>query len=117
MPILGPNSVYAAKAALASVKQGKYLEFHKAMMATKSRISKDSVMKIAEAAGVDTEQLRADMESPAISEMLKRNFELARSLRITGTPSFVIGDEITRGAIDLATLQTRIALARKRNED
>ena len=53
------------------------------------------------------------MEDPAITVAIKRNRALANDLRITGTPTFVVGDEIIRGLVDLATLQKFIAKARE----
>lgn len=112
-PILGPGSKFAARAALASRKQGKYLEFHKAMMQADGRVTEDKVLEIASAVGIDTAQLRKDMEDPAIENAIRRNFELARALRITGTPSFVIGDEILRGATNMDALQGYVTRARQ----
>ena len=66
--------------------------------------------------GLDVEQLRQDMEDPAFSAAIERNRELAGALPITGTPSFVIGDEIVRGLVDLAELQRAIADAREEPE-
>lgn len=46
-PVLGPDSVFAARAALASRKQGKYVAFHKAMMQADERLTEDKIMQIA----------------------------------------------------------------------
>jgi protein-disulfide isomerase len=112
-PILGAGSIYAARAALAANRQGKYLEFHEAMMTASGRVNKTSVLALAEKIGIDVARLKKDIEDPAIKDMLRRNVALARALRLTGTPSFVIGQEILRGATDIATLRKRIARARK----
>ena len=113
-PILGPASVFAARAALASRRQGKYLQFHDAMMETKSKIDKVSVLTIAESVGIDRARLIRDMDDPKIAKILQRNYRLADTLNITGTPSFVIGDEIIGGGRDLATMQSLVAAARQR---
>jgi len=110
-PILGANSVTAAKAALAAHRQGKYVAFHKAMMVAK-RADDDAVTDIANEIGLDLEALRRDMEDPAIAAAIERNMRLALDLRITGTPGFVVGQDIIRGATDLGTLQGSIAKAR-----
>ena len=115
-PILGPGSDFAARAALASQKQGKYEAFHDAMMAYKAAIDEGSTIEIARQVGLNVEQLQNDMKDPAIDEAIKRNLALASDLRINGTPSFVVGDEIVRGLIDLPTLQQLIADARTPTE-
>jgi protein-disulfide isomerase len=112
-PVLGPDSVYASRAALASRKQGKYGKFHDAMMAQKGTLDASVVMQLAAAAGLDVDKLKADMGSPDIEAVIKRNYALAQALEIHGTPAFVIGDEMVPGAIDIAALRQKIATARK----
>ena len=101
-PILGPESEYAARVALAASKQGEYEKVHFAFMSTKSKVTKDSALKLAEKIGLDMDRLRADMESEEISQEIKNNRRLATELQIRGTPSFVIGDNVVRGAVDMA---------------
>jgi protein-disulfide isomerase len=112
-PILGPGSQFAARAALASRRQGKYVPFHNALMQATEQVTEETVMGIAREVGLDTDQLRADMQDPAIGEAIARNLQLANALGITGTPSFVIGQEVVPGAVDLRTLQSLIARARR----
>lgn len=115
-PILGPGSEFAAKAALAAHKQGKYEAFHHALMGFSGRVSEGSTLTIAGDVGLDVERLKRDMEDPAIADAIERNRALANDLRITGTPTFVVGDEIIRGLVDLATLKRFIAEAREKPE-
>lgn len=112
-PILGPNSVFAARAALAAHKQNLYSEFHKAMMEVTGTADEAQVIAVAEEINLDVEQLRTDMQDPAIDAEIERNLALASALRINGTPSFVIGEEVLRGATDLRTMQSLIANARE----
>lgn len=112
-PILGPNSVFAARAALAAHRQKLYPQFHKAMMQVSGSADEAQVIAVAEEIGLDVEQLRTDMQDPAIDAEIERNLALARALRINGTPGFVIGDEILRGATDLQTMQRLIDQTRK----
>ncbi|EHK54604.1 DSBA oxidoreductase [Mesorhizobium alhagi CCNWXJ12-2] len=112
-PILGPDSKFAAAAALASRKQGKYEAFHLALMASRGRLRESSIFTIAGQVGLDVEQLKRDMEDPAIADALARNRALAIGLYITGTPALVVGDEVIPGVVDVATLQRSIAKARK----
>jgi protein-disulfide isomerase len=115
-PILGPGSQFAARAALASRRQGKYIPFHNALMQATEQVSEETVMKVARSVGLDPEQLTADMQDPAIQEVIARNLRLADALGITGTPSFIIGQEVVPGAVDLGTLQRLIAHARRGQE-
>ena len=112
-PILGPGSQFAARAALASRRQGKYVPFHNALMRATEQVTEDTVMTAARDVGLDIEQLRADMQAPAIQEAIARNLQLAQALGITGTPSFIIGDRVVPGAVDLGTLQGLIAGVRR----
>jgi protein-disulfide isomerase len=111
-PILGPGSAFAARAALASQKQGKYVEFHEALMAHSGAIDESATLDIARRIGLDVAQLQEEMQDSAIEEAIQRNLALAGDLRINGTPSFIVGEEIVRGLTDLPTLQALIAEAR-----
>ncbi|OZB18568.1 MAG: hypothetical protein B7X53_02775 [Hyphomonas sp. 34-62-18] len=98
-PILGDGSVFAARAALASRNQGKYEEFHWAMMQLKERAEEASILRTAEDIGLDIAQLRRDMNGPEIEEHIQTSMRLAQSLGFSGTPSFVIGDSLAPGLI------------------
>jgi protein-disulfide isomerase len=113
-PILGPQSVFAARAALAAKKQGKYFEFHNAMMRMKGAVNQVSVFAVAKSVGIDTKQLAKGMGDPAIEKALRANFALARTLRINGTPAFIIGNELVPGAVNQQMLESYIEAARKK---
>jgi len=112
-PILGPGSTFAARAALAAQRQGKYAPFHEALMAAGQSLDEAQVLEIAAGVGLDTRRLEQDIRDPAIQEAIARNLQLANALGITGTPSFVIGDRVVPGAVDLRTLQGLVARARQ----
>lgn len=111
-PILGPNSLFSAKAALAIHRQGKYLDFHREMMLDRGVADEAKVIRIATKIGADIERMKSDMNAPAITAMIDKNLSLAQTLRINGTPGFVIGEQIARGAIDLKAMQSLIQEAR-----
>ena len=111
-PILGPESVVAARMALAAEKQGKYEQLHFAFMTVSGKLTEDTAYKVAEKIGLDMDQLRRDMEAPEIDATLQRNYDLAQALQINGTPAFVIGDEIVRGAIDMRALRQIVGRTR-----
>ena len=85
------------------------------MQATE-QVTEETVMEVARAVGLDLEQLRADMQEPVIQQAIARNLQLADALGITGTPSFIIGEEVVPGAVDLTTLQSLIARVRRGQE-
>ncbi len=98
-PVLGPGSTLASQAALAAEKQGKYMEFHDALMGLTQRIeSEDVIFQTAEEIGLDVEQLKEDMQAPEIGEMIDENLQLADTLGVQGTPAFFIGDSAIPGA-------------------
>lgn len=111
-PILGEASVYAARVALAAKKQGKYAEFHRAMMATKGDIGDETVLKVATSLGLDMNKIKADMSAPQIDKVFDTNYALADALNIQGTPAIVIGGTLIPGAVDLDTLRKDVAAAR-----
>jgi protein-disulfide isomerase len=116
-PILGPQSVFASRAAIASRKQGddKYLEFHDKMMSARQSLTADAVLKIAISVGLDSERLKQDMRDPEIDIIIQRNYQLAQSLKLNGTPSFLIGDTLLRGARDADTMLNMVREARKKS--
>ncbi len=90
-PILTPESVVAAKAALASVRQGKYESYHQAMIGFRGQLKESTIFEIAQNVGLDVERLKKDMNAPEYADEIIANFNLARSLRIVDTPTFIVG--------------------------
>ena len=113
-PVFGPASTLAARAALGAARQGKYEEFHLALMGIRGAPSERSIFRAAERIGLDAGRLRADMNSPNAQRLIQRNRQLASELGIRGTPAFVIGDQIIAGAIEMDRLRELIAEQRKR---
>ena len=108
LPILGPESRTAARAALAAAKQGKYEEFHFALMKVPGPYTPENLLKLAEAIGMDPDQMAKDVFDTAIDDELRRTFDLAKALQINGTPAFVIGDQVIPGAIDMTRMRALI---------
>ena len=115
-PILGPASVYAARAALASHGQGKYQEFHDALMAAKGGLTENGVLRIADSVGLDRGKLLEEMNrnEAEYDRVFARNRDLAQALKINGTPAFVAGDVVVRGAVDYASMKNVITQARSK---
>lgn len=108
-PVLGPDSVVAARAALAAKLQDpeKYYDFHLALMGAKD-LSLPTIQALAKQNGLDLARLTADMESEQVKRTIEANEALAQSLGINGTPSFVIGDKLIPGAVDVKQLASMI---------
>lgn len=115
LPVLGPESLTASRAAVAAMEQdkgGKYYAFHNAMMAHRGQFSEAEIFRMAGEAGLDVKQLKADMAAPKVEQALRSNHALANKLGIQGTPGFVIGDELVPGAIPLETMRSLVKQAR-----
>jgi protein-disulfide isomerase len=112
LPILGPASRFAARAAMAAKKQDKYFDFHVGMMGARGRLSESKVMSIAADVGLNVDRLREDMKDAKIETYLDETLQLANSLGIRGTPALIIGNTLVRGAIDGSSMKRIIAKTR-----
>ena len=112
-PILGPGSVFAAKAALASAKQGKYREFHTALNRMRGAANQTSVLQVAQEVGLDVAKLQTDMESEEVAEVIGKNKSIARSLSIDGTPTFLFDDTIEPSYASYEVLAQYVATIRR----
>ncbi len=113
LPILGPDSVFASRAAIASRKQHLYTEFHQALMHLKGPLNEGSVMQTAAAVGINVDKLKKDMNDPEVETIISANLDLAHAINIDGTPGWVIGDKSTSGAMSPQSFKQLIDQARK----
>jgi protein-disulfide isomerase len=109
LPILSPQSKTAALWSLAAHKQGKYFEFHKALMTSNAPKDEDNMTKLAGEIGLDVEKLKKDAGSKDVEAELEKVQEFANKLSITGTPAFIIGEQIIRGYVPYDAMKTIIA--------
>jgi protein-disulfide isomerase len=116
IPILSEASHTAARYALAADKQGKYWDFHKALMEKGGANNEDSIKKVAADIGLDMEKLKTDADSPETRAILEKNLDLARTIGITGTPGFVIADQALRGHYGIDAMRKIIAEAREKKD-
>lgn len=107
-PVLGPSSLEASKAAIATIKQGKYLAFHQALMASKGELNSKVIDDTARRVGVDVARMRKDMADPAIAKLIEDNHDLGAQARVEGTPAFMVNGEWVHGA-DFAQLDRLLA--------
>jgi len=115
LPILSKGSEEAAKVALAAKRQGKYWEFHQALLGSKGQANEASALKVAESLGLDMNKIKADMASDEVKNELLADMKLAKSMGVNGTPHFLVGDKAIPGAPDDLhdQLETLVAEFRK----
>lgn len=113
MPILSPLSQSAAKWAMAAHKQGKYFEFHSALMEFQGEKTDDALAKMATEIGLNVDQMKKDAASPEIDEQIKKSSEAAREIGIQGTPAFIVGNTLYRGYLGEDGMKKAIEEARK----
>jgi len=111
LPILGPDSLLAAQAALAADKQGAYQTFHDRLMDL-PELSPAAIEQLAVELKLDVARLKKDMASPEVAAKLAKNQELAEKLGVNATPTFVIGKDVAPGALDAKAFQIAIEAAR-----
>lgn len=106
-PVLGPASEQAAIASLAAAKAGRFRQYHDALFAA-GRPTEASLAAARAAAGIPeaalTDEFRAELE---------RNFDLGRAIGASGTPTFIVGDQVHQGAVGYETLKAAIQAARE----
>jgi protein-disulfide isomerase len=115
-PVLGPGSVEAARVAVAVRMQDKtgkkYIDFHQKLLGGRGQADKARALAAAKDAGFDVARLERDMTSDEVQKSLAESFKLAEKLNLNGTPSYVIGDNVTVGAVGLEALKEKINTAR-----
>jgi protein-disulfide isomerase len=114
-PVLGPVSVVAARMALATKYQDKYVAAHDALMGSASRLTEPRIRELLSNAGIDVDRAAKDLETnaKAIDTILARNNDQATAFGFKGTPSFIIGKFRVPGALTMAQFDQAIADARK----
>jgi protein-disulfide isomerase len=113
-PILGPDSTKAHVVSMAfrTLMPEKYGEFHNQLLGGQGRANEAAAMKIALSLGADEAKLREEMKNPGINAAFEKTYDLANKLAITGTPSYVVGNEVVFGALGQEVLAQKIAEAR-----
>ncbi len=107
LPVLGPESEQAAIASLAAARQGRFRDFYETLFEL-GRPAASTIARAREAAGVETPE-----ETDAFAREIEQNYQLARAIGASGTPTFVIGDQVLQGAVGYEVLKEAIVEARK----
>ncbi len=118
-PILSPDSELASKAALAvyHAKPEKYFAYHTALMAITGKFDEAAVLAAAKKLGLEEEAVKKAMDSKEVTDELAKTRDLASSLGIQGTPSFIVGGQLFPGSVSYEDLKKSIADARKEKKD
>ena len=115
-PVLGPDSVESARVALAvkqQLKGDKLFDYHARLIETRGKVNSERAMAVAKEVGVDMARLAKDMDGPEVRAALQENMALADKLGLTGTPAFVIGDEVISGAVGVEPIRRTLAGVRQ----
>jgi protein-disulfide isomerase len=114
-PVLGPDSVEASRGALAARNQlqgEKLFDYHVKVMDSRGRVNGERALAVAKEMGLDMARLQKDLGGADVRNALQENMGLGDKLGLTGTPAFVIGDEIIPGAVGLEPLKQVVANVR-----
>jgi protein-disulfide isomerase len=116
-PVLGEGSVEAARVAVAARMQDtngkKYIEFHQKLLGGRGGADKMRALAVAKEVGFDMPRLERDMGSDEVKKTIAENMKLAEALGVSGTPSYVVGEEVVVGAVGLDALREKINAERK----
>jgi protein-disulfide isomerase len=114
-PVLGPVSVIAARMALASKFQDKYIQAHEALIGVNSKLTEPRMRELLAGAGIDVDRLDRDLviNAKAIDAIIARNNDQATAFGFKGTPSFIVGKFRVPGILTMAEFDQVIADARK----
>ena len=110
-PVLGAESLEASKVALAAkmqLKPEKMFDFHAKLLESKGRINAEKALAVGKELGADVERLKKDAQGPEVKAALAENVGLGDKLSLSGTPAFVIGDEILPGAVGVDAMRKTI---------
>ncbi|GHA12102.1 outer membrane protein [Devosia pacifica] len=112
-PILSQESVEAARVAILVNEQDvDYWQFHEALFTSRGQVNKQVALDAAQELGLSPVSLELDMNAERVAEVIQNSYEVAQGLNITGTPTYIIGDEIVPGAIGVDALREKIANVR-----
>jgi protein-disulfide isomerase len=113
-PIMGAESLVASRAALAAQRQGKYTEFHNALVNVENA-NAVTLRNISKKLGLNYETLKKDMNDPKFDDLIQRNQRLAASIGVDGTPAYLIGDQFIPGAVEADALAKIVAEERAKS--
>ncbi|WP_425595770.1 DsbA family protein [Pseudorhizobium flavum] len=114
LPILGPDSLDAHRVsnAVRLIAPEKYGEFHRALLGSTGTATEESAIEVAAALGISEADLRKSMAENPNDQLVRDAYTLATNLGVTGTPTYIVGNEALFGAVGDDALQEKIANVR-----
>lgn len=115
-PILGEQSTLSSRLALATRMahgDAAYKAAHDALISFRGEIDDSAIRALAADLGLDAEPILAAMDSPAIDTIIAENHALARRMQISGTPTFVVGDQLLRGYLPYDSMRDVVSRQRE----
>jgi protein-disulfide isomerase len=115
-PVLGPGSVEAAQVATAlrnQFKGDKYWQYHQKLLSTRGPVGKTQALAVAKDLGADMDKLQKDIAKPETRDSIQEVMQIADNLQLTGTPSFVVGNDVVVGAVGYDEIRSRLDNVRK----
>jgi protein-disulfide isomerase len=115
-PVLGPGSVEAAEVATALRGQfsgEKYWQYHQKLLSSRGQVGKTQALAVAKELGADMDKLQKDLAKPDVKASIQEVMQIADSLQLTGTPSFVMGNDVVVGAVGYDEIRSRLDNVRK----
>ncbi len=85
-----PQAIPAAAASWAAQQQDKFWPFHDALFKNQDRLGEDLYLELVQQLNLDLEQFNRDRQSDGARQALQSDIELAASLEIQGTPTFIM---------------------------
>ncbi len=110
-PILTAGSVDAAKVAVLVSEDPKinYWDFHEKLFSARGEVGADQALQVAESLGANRVELMLDMNARKPADVIQQSYDLAKALNVSGTPTYILGDEVIPGALPLEGLKAKIA--------
>ena len=91
----------------------KYWEFHRKLLASRTAVGKEQALAVAKAMGADMDRLQKDASDPKTRAAIQESLSDAQALNLTGTPSYIVGDDAIVGAQGFDEIEKRIESMRK----
>lgn len=113
-PILGPDSLAAHRVANAVrlLAPEKYAQFHRTLLGAEEHASEATAVAVATSLGLSEAAIRKSMAEKPNDDIVRQAYQLANSIGITGTPTYILGDEAVFGAVGSEVIEEKVANVR-----
>jgi protein-disulfide isomerase len=110
LPVLGPSSEAAAKASaiVNKLAPSKFIDFHRELLTLKGHVDDATILTAVKHTGISEAKFKEEMAKPEYDKLLDENMATARSIGLGGTPSFIVNDQVVRGAMPYETFKAAL---------